>query len=169
MVLALNFMKFDGHIIFPVPNNIQNAQAKMLYQLEKQLRRERAKNISRKGHIMTFSGRIFRFRVLARFLDAADAGFFRVKANGPHLFVDYRLSFLAIFLYIFTISIIFSLILAGLDLNFQGMIFIYGVIWLFGLGGNIVFPLVSIRLFVHKVFSDVIEKTSVWTYLYWLS
>jgi hypothetical protein len=95
----LNFMHFDGQIKFPVSDDSVVTKEKMLEHSEKQLKIERARNILRKGNILTFSGRIFRFKITANFLSVTDAGFIRVTENENQLIVDYRLSFWVIFIY----------------------------------------------------------------------
>ena len=103
----LNFMHFDGQIKFPVSDGSVVTKEKMLEHIEKQMKIERARTILRKGNILTFSGRIFRLRVTAKFLSVTDARFIRVTENENLLDVDYRLSFWAIFIYYVVMSLIF--------------------------------------------------------------
>lgn len=170
MSWSSSFMRFSGQVKLPLLGDAQFAQEKVLNQLEQQLRLEWARKIERRGDFVIFTGNFFRFfKWHAGFLTVIDAGFLRVTINERNLIVDYRLSFLWIFWYCFFMSFIWLAITNGVSENIMPVLILNGIYWALVFWANIFWPLISMRLFIRRVYSDLYEKSWTWKILYWFS
>jgi hypothetical protein len=151
-------MVFGGKSKFPIIVSPEMDKEKMLFYLEKQLNYEWAKQVARRGDLITFSGNALSFIRTRSFLNSVGRGFIRVNTEGERLTVTYRLSFTGFFSVLLLGGFFLTIAVLNEGMTNLDSFVVMLLFFCIALGFNIFIRLASLAMFIERTFDAFMKK-----------